>query len=30
VLGFLENDIDEEEYFKQGIEEILQKNARKV
>jgi hypothetical protein len=30
VLGFLENQRNEEEFFNQTIEDILEKNARKV
>ena len=30
VLGFLENGVNQEEYFKQDIDEILEKNARKI
>lgn len=30
VIGFLDNQMNEEEYFNQSIEDILEKNARKV
>ena len=30
VLGFIENQIDEQEYFGQDIDKILEKNSRKI
>jgi hypothetical protein len=30
ILGFLENENENEEYFNQSIEDILEKNSKKI